>query len=192
LERAKEIDRAILIRSQQQLPIPMNSFKQTLYRQPSLAEGALKPAPYRHHPSEQNSLTSKELFKKYCGSDEQKDLQKDLLSHQIYGDSPAPVVLKDSYIEGDIDDTYYDLKEESEDVIELDRKVSLFLSNYRSQPSAAEEKKGDIESNGNEINGLDGMMNIVGSDKVESNKSIADAVDKLLESSKSSAKVIHG
>eukprot|EP01031_Cornospumella_fuschlensis_P049512 gene49512-60623_t len=70
LERAKEIDRAMLIRGAEGLPVPQDSFKPKLYRQPSLAEGALRPAPYRHHLHDRELGTNKELYLKYASAPE--------------------------------------------------------------------------------------------------------------------------
>lgn len=47
IERAREFDRIVKKNKKKNLKTPLDSFKKNLFRQPSLCEGRLKPAPYR-------------------------------------------------------------------------------------------------------------------------------------------------
>ncbi|RYG62289.1 hypothetical protein EON64_18030, partial [archaeon] len=116
------------IRSTEGLPVPQDSFKPKLYRQPSLAEGALRPAPYRHHLHAQQVGTNKELYFKYASEssssasaasapmteDSTHSLDKGLL-----GGRASSMV--------DLDDTFHDAREDDFDLLDIDREVNLFL-----------------------------------------------------------------
>lgn len=49
LEGAMGIDKAVRRRKEHNRPIPQSTFKPSLFRQPSLAEGRLRPSSYRKH-----------------------------------------------------------------------------------------------------------------------------------------------
>jgi hypothetical protein len=57
LERAIEIDKAVRQRAENDETVPHDTFSATLFRQPAMAEGRLKPASYRthHRPSSSSS-----------------------------------------------------------------------------------------------------------------------------------------
>ncbi len=139
LERAIEIDKAVNERAEKGLTIPHDTFSQTLFRQPALAEGRLRPAPYRSHPkSKSESSAERESGSNTPSMD--FDPRDSIESHRQY------CINRDSDQQYNYSGAFED-EEDIEDHMEREAAVDAFLSDNGSNRNTASSKnQQDLET----------------------------------------------
>lgn len=131
MERAIEIDKAVSERAANQQTTPHDTFKRTLFRQPSLAEGKLTPAAYRlgeESPSLPNSSHDAELGSK--SGEEKGSLSS--LSRQSCLDRDYEREYHHRFEEED-QDYLYRSSANSNNSEELEEEVNAFLEDRESR-----------------------------------------------------------